>query len=310
MKLLHSFEDPAAYRGGFVSIGNFDGVHRGHQSMVAALVRRARAADAPAVVLTFDPHPITLLRPGETPPSLSTLSRKVELLTECGVDCVIAYPTDHALLNLSPEEFFDRIVRHELETRGLVEGPNFCFGHRRTGDVAMLQRLCEASGLMLDVVPPLKVGRRLVSSSEVRSLIACGNLSEAVSLLGHPYQVRGRVIRGADRGGRIGFPTANLQGVETLLPPDGVYAGIAHHGGQQHPAAINLGPNPTFGEEGRKFEVHLLDFAGDLYDRILAVDFLDRLRDTRTFSGTDELRAQLQQDIEQVRQKKKGKRKK
>ncbi len=309
MKLFHGFEDPAAYRGGFVSIGNFDGVHRGHQSMVAALVDQARAADVPAVVLTFDPHPITLLRPAETPPSLSTLQRKVELLTQRGVDCVIAYPTDHALLSLSPEEFFEQIVLAELEARGLVEGPNFCFGHHRAGDVSTLRLLCEASGLTLEIVGPVKIGRQLVSSSKVRALIAAGDLSEAISLLGHSYQVHGLVIRGADRGRSIGFPTANLQGVETLLPPDGVYAGIAHHGGEEHPAAVNLGPNPTFGEEGRKLEVHLLDFTGDLYGRTLAVDFLDRLRDTRSFAGADELRTQLAQDIEQVRKKAKGKRK-
>lgn len=301
MKLLHGFEDPPAYRGGFVSIGNFDGVHRGHQGMIAALVRQARSADVPAVVLTFDPHPITLLRPGETPPSLSALPRKFELLTKCGVNCVIAYPTDHALLNLGPEEFFAQIVRGELDARGLVEGPNFYFGRRRAGDVAMLRSLCEAAGLTLEVVPPLKIGRRLVSSSEVRSLIARGNLSEAVSLLGHPYQVRGRVTRGDERGGKIGFPTANLQDVETLLPPDGVYAGIARPGDEEYPAAINLGPNPTFGEERRKFEVHLLDFTGDLYGRTLAVEFLERIRDTRPFAGTDELRTQVNQDIEQVR---------
>ncbi|HID22703.1 MAG TPA: bifunctional riboflavin kinase/FAD synthetase, partial [Planctomycetaceae bacterium] len=158
MKLLHGFEAPELYRGGFVSIGNYDGVHRGHQAMVAKLVERARAARVPAVVFTFSPHPIKLLRPNEAPPSLSTLSRKAELLATCGIDCLIAYPTDRELLRLAPEEFFDQIIRNELQASGLVEGPNFFFGHNRAGNVQTLRRLCESAGIELEVVPPLKVG--------------------------------------------------------------------------------------------------------------------------------------------------------
>jgi riboflavin kinase / FMN adenylyltransferase len=302
MKLLHGFESPTLYRGGFVSIGNFDGVHRGHQAMIAALVRHARSAGVPAVVLTFEPHPITLLRPEQSPPQLNTPERKAELLGRCGVDCTIAYPTDWDLLNLSPQEFFDRIVLGELQARGLVEGPNFFFGHGRAGDIHTLEQLCRQAGLVLEIVPPVTIEGQMVSSSVVRSLISGGRIAEAVALLGHPYRVRGTVVSGAERGRQLGFPTANLDGIHTLLPPDGVYAGVAHHAGRRYPAAVSLGPNTTFGEDARKLEVYLIGFSGDLYGHELDLDFIERLRDMRSFANIEELRQQLEQDVEQTRQ--------
>jgi riboflavin kinase/FMN adenylyltransferase len=302
MKLLHGFTEPGDYRGGFVSIGNFDGVHRGHQRMLAMLVAHARRDAVPAVVFTFDPHPIKLLRPGHAPPSLSTLERKVELLQRCGVDCVIAYPTDQRLLDLKPAEFFEQIIRGELDARGLVEGPNFFFGHDRTGDIRTLEQFCRAAGLMLDIAAPVQIGDQLVSSSAVRAAISRGDIAAAVEMLGNPYQIHGRVMRGAGRGATLGYPTANLTDVETLLPPGGVYAGVGRIAGREYPAAINIGANPTFGERASKLEVHLVDFTGDLYGADVKVDFLDRLRDTRTFSGADELREQLRRDVARVRQ--------
>ena len=301
MKLIHGFDDPEAYRGGYVAIGNFDGVHRAHQQMVSTLVDLARNDGVPAVVLTFSPHPMQLLNPDKAPPSLSTLKRKTGLLGACGVDCVIAYPTDRTLLNLTPGEFFERIIQRELEARGLVEGPNFCFGRNRSGTVETLQSLCSAGGLHLRIVPAVTIGEQLVSSSAVRELISRGDIMDAVELLGHPYRIQGRVVKGASRGASIGFPTANLDEVKTLLPADGVYAGVVHWAGRKYAAAVNLGPNPTFGDATRKLEVHLLDFTGDLYGKDLEVDFLVRIRDTKTFEDADALRVQLVHDVEQVR---------
>jgi riboflavin kinase/FMN adenylyltransferase len=214
---------------------------------------------------------------------------------------VIAYPTDWDLLRLTPEQFFTKILREEMHAAGLVEGPNFFFGHNRAGNVETLRAFCAAAGLAFEVVPPTYVGSRLASSSEVRSLIAGGQLAEAVELLGHPYRVRGMVSRGAARGRTIGFPTANLTGIETLLPPDGVYAGITHVLGAACPAAIHIGPNPTFGESERKVEVHVIGFSGDLYDSDLNVDFVDRVRDTKRFERSEELPKQLERDVETVR---------
>lgn len=298
---LDGFTEPDAYRGGFVAIGNFDGVHRGHQRMIAALVQHARREGGPSVVLTFDPPPVEILRPAEVPPRLSTLERKLELLADLGVEAAIVYPTDPGFLQLSPQEFFERVVRRELHARGLVEGPNFYFGKDRAGDVGVLRTLCDAAGLMLDVVPPVTVGGRLVSSSAIRRAIVDGDVTTASSMLGRPYAVRGIVSEGAGRGRTLGFPTANLVNVQTLLPADGVYAARVVLDGRRYPAGTHLGPNPTFGDDRRKLEVHVLDYAGTLYGREIDLEFIDRLRRVRAFAGPEDLKSQVDQDLQATR---------
>ena len=302
MRLLRGFEEPAKWHDGFVAIGNFDGVHLGHQSMAASLTARAQRESVPSVVLTFDPHPIRLLRPQHAPPSLSTLDQKAELLGKQGVDFVIGYPTDEQLLELSPEEFFRSVVIDKLRARGLVEGLNFYFGRDRAGNIDALARYCSEYGLSLDIVPPVSVKDRMVSSSLIRSLIADGAMEHAAELLGHPYRISGTVGRGAGRGRTMGFPTANLEQIETLLPRDGVYAAVGHTEGRTWPAAVNCGANPTFGESHRKLEAHLIGMTESLYGERLLIDFVTRVRDTVVFSGPDELRDQLQRDIRQVEQ--------
>jgi len=302
MHLQHGFQNPDEFRGGFVSIGNFDGVHHGHQSMIAALVEKARMADAPAVVFTFDPHPITLLRPGSAPPPLGSVHRKAQLIGKLGVDCLIVYPTDRDLLDLSPREFFDRIIIEKLAARGIVEGPNFFFGKDRAGDIHKLHEFCDASDVELKIVKPVSIGGRMVSSTVIRGLIATGDVSKASEMLGHRYRMRGTVVRGEGRGADLGFPTANLESVETVLPQDGVYAALAVIDEERlTPAAVNIGPNLTFGEHERKLEVHLLDYSGDLYGQILEVEFIDRLRGTASFEGIDQLKEQLTIDVEKTR---------
>jgi riboflavin kinase/FMN adenylyltransferase len=293
----HLAELPATLRSGAVAIGNFDGVHRGHARIAQRLAAEARRVGGPAVAFTFDPHPVRLLRPAEAPPPLTWTDRKAELLAAEGVDGLVAYPTDEALLALSPWEFFDRIVRQALDARALVEGPNFFFGHDRAGNVEMLRGYCREAGLALEIVEPVVVEGQVVSSSRVRGLIAAGRVAEAAGLLTRPYRIRGMVTHGAARGARLGFPTANLAAIDTLLPSPGVYAGLAETNGQSWPAAINIGPNPTFGEQALKVEVHLVGFADSLYGQPLEVDYIKRLRDVRTFAGVDELRAQLAQDV-------------
>jgi riboflavin kinase/FMN adenylyltransferase len=302
MKLLRGFTEPAAYSGGYVSIGNFDGVHRGHQQMLGTLLQQAGAAGVPAVVLTFDPHPITLLAPGRVPPRLSTLQRKAELMEACDVSVLIAYPTDQQLLNLSPEEFFQRFIRRELQARGLVEGPNFFFGKDRAGNVSTLRLLCEPAAMSLTIVDAVMEGDTIVSSSAIRASLAQGRIADAVAMLGHPYRLTGTVGAGAGRGQTLGFPTANLTGIETMLPADGVYAGRVTLEGAAHAAAVHLGPNPTFADDRRKVEVHIIDYAGDLYARTLSIDLLARVRDTMRFSDVTALKQQLARDVEHVRQ--------
>ena len=214
---------------------------------------------------------------------------------------MIAYPTDEALLALDPREFFDCIVRGRLAARAMVEGPNFCFGRQCAGDVRLLGELCAQAGISLTVVEPLRMDDGYVSSSRVRDLIRTGDVAAAGKMLTQPYRIRGFVTHGAVRGSRLGFPTANVAAIDTLLPAPGVYAGRALVDEMVWPAAINLGASPTFGEQAFKVEVHLIGFAGSLYGRPLEVDFLSRLRDIRPFASVDELKQQLAKDIEASR---------
>ena len=303
MQLFRSLQEiPHGFTAGAVSIGNFDGVHRGHARIVEQLQRRAEEASGPAVVFTFDPHPVRLLRPEAVPPPLTWTQRKAALLAEFGVSIVVAYPTDEHLLSLSPDEFFARIVLKSLNARAVVEGPNFFFGKDRGGDVGTLRRLCEIADIHCDVVEPIKVDGAYISSSRIRRLLKEGLVAAAAKMLTQPYRIRGMVTHGAARGSKLGFPTANISAVDTLLPLRGVYAGRAYIEGQAWPAAINIGPNPTFQEEGLKVEAHVIGFDGSLYDGLLEVDFLDRLRDIHAFDSTTELVAQLTKDIAAAKQ--------
>jgi riboflavin kinase/FMN adenylyltransferase len=303
LKLLRSLDElTAEHRGGAVSIGNFDGVHRGHALLVERLRAQAKRVGGPSVVFTFDPHPVRILRPELCPPPLTWTERKAELLAELGVDEMIAYPTDDALLRLSPEEFFESIVRKSLDAQALVEGPNFYFGRGRAGTIDLLGRLCSNSGVSLEVVQPLELGGEYVSSSRVRKLIAEGDVQGAAAMLTRPYRIRGMVTHGAARGAKIGFPTANISAIDTLLPAPGVYAGRAMAGLLTRPAAINIGPNPTFGEQGLKVEAHVLDFHGPLYGEAIEVDFLARLRDIQKFESIAALQEQLARDVVRTRE--------
>ncbi len=302
MDLQTGFQRPDAYRRGVISIGNFDGVHRGHQMMARTVALRARELGVPAVIMTFDPHPTVLLAPDRTPPQLTTIPQRAALLEECGIDCVIAYPTDRNLLQLDPDAFFQLIIRDELEALGVVEGPNFHFGHRRAGNIETLRALCSQHNVRLQVLDPVadETGW-MVSSTDVRQAIAAGKMEQAAELLGRPYSISGIVSPGAQRGRQLGFPTANLGDIRVLLPPDGVYAGRALVADGRRAAAIHIGPNVTFGEDARKVEVHLLDFSGDLYGQELEVTLLQQVRGIRKFEGSEALRAQLETDIAAVR---------
>lgn len=280
-----------------VAVGNFDGVHRGH----AAIIRRLReAADrhgVPAVVLTFDPHPASILRPEQPPLPLTTPARRAELLLALGVDAVCVQPATAALMALEAEAFYADVLRGRFAVRAMVEGQDFRFGSRRRGDVALLGSLCGRDGVDLEVVPPVVIDGEPVSSSRIRTLVAAGRLGEARALMTSPYRLSGEVVVGARRGATLGFPTANLSRVSTLLPAGGVYAAVARVDDGSFPAAVHVGPNATFGETSVSIEAHLIGFAGDLYGRVLDVDFLDRVRDTRRFSSAEDLKAQLADDV-------------
>lgn len=303
MHIIRQLKDfPALARGGAVAIGNFDGVHRGHVSIAKRLLERARAVRGPAIVFTFDPHPVRLLRPEQCPPPLTWTERKAQLLHAVGVDWIVAYPTDEALLTLSAPDFFEQIVRGTLAAKAMVEGPNFYFGHNREGTIERLHGMTAAADISLDIVPPVEIEGGLVSSSRVRQLITAGELAIANKMLSQPYRIRGIVTHGAGRGAKIGFPTANLAGVDTLLPAPGVYAGHAWVMGERWPAAINLGTSPTFGDQSLRVEIHLIGQNESLYGQPMEVDILTRMRDIRPFPSVDALVEQLRTDVEQAKQ--------
>ena len=304
MFTLDSFDSvPTSLRGAFLAVGNFDGVHRGHARLIARLRARARAANAPAVALTFDPPPAALLRPDSAPKPLSWTARKVELLEEAGADDVGVFHTGTWLLGLTAREFFDRVVIGQFAARGMVEGPTFGFGRDRGGDAALLGTWCAGAGLDFEVVAPIELGGRLISSSRIRAALAEGRADEVADLLGRPYRLRGRVVRGEGRGATIGFPTANLADIDTQIPTDGVYAARARIEGDPawRASAAHIGPNATFGATDGTVEVHIIDFSGDRYGRAIELDVIHRLRPTRKFAGVDDLIAQIGADVGEAR---------
>jgi riboflavin kinase/FMN adenylyltransferase len=296
-------EMPAAQcQGGALSIGNFDGVHRGHVTLLAELRKQAAAVGGPAVALTFDPPPLLLLRPRDFQPPLTRIADRAELLLANGADHVLILRTTSELLNFSAAEFYRRVIQERCAVRSLVEGFNFAFGRNREGNIDTLADLSRRAGVGLVVVPPLERHGGIVSSSRVRTMLLQGDVRGAADLLGRPYRIHGRVVAGRARGRKLGFPTANLEQVETLVPPDGVYAVRVRYHQKFWAGAANIGPNPTFDEQARKIEAHLIDFQGNLLEQELDVDFIEHLRDTRRFAGPAELAEQLRLDVDRAQQ--------
>jgi riboflavin kinase/FMN adenylyltransferase len=241
-----------------------------------------------------------VLYPGSERPPLTTLPHRAELLHALGADHVVVLRTGPALLALSPEAFFEDVIARQLGARAVVEGYDFRFGRGRAGTNDTLRTLCRAEGLTFAEVPQFTLDGEPVSSSRVRAALVSGAVERAAELLGRSYRITGTVITGARRGRTIGFPTANLGEVTTVLPGTGVYAVRAVVAGRAWPGAANIGPNPTFGEDARKIEVHLIGFNGDVYGQPMDVSFVARLRETRPFGGVHELVEQLKRDVERA----------
>ena len=295
-------EIPGGATRGVVAIGNFDGVHFGHQQMLKQVCSDAARLSGPSVVLTFDPHPVTVLKPGIEIPRLTTIPERIRLLKSHGADHVVILPATSALLEMTAREFFTGVIVSQLAAVGMVEGPDFRFGKDREGDVSMLDQLCRDNGISLRVIDCVESADELVSSTRIRSLISAGDLQQARSLLGRPYAICGTVVAGAARGRQLGFPTANLAEIALLLPADGVYAGFVCIDSEQFAVAVNVGPNPTFHDGQRKVECHVLDFDGELYGRELSVSLLDRIRGLVQFASVDELVSQIGNDIQATRE--------
>lgn len=283
-----------------LAIGFFDGMHRGHRE-IARRALRLRKLGWRAAVLTFSDHPAAFLRPGKQPPLITTSEERIDLLARAGYDDCFFVPFDASIALQEPEHFISATLVGELRVRAVVVGKTFRFGRKRRGDVAMLANLAAEHGVQaVSVDNAVDARGDRISSTRIRDLIAAGNLEQADDLLGHPYELRGRVVVGAGRGRGLGFPTANLTIPEKLLPKDGVYAAVARHDGIDYAALVSIGNNATFGGTQRTIEAWLRDFEASIYGEELTLRDFRFVRGQRAFAGADELVAQMHADAEAV----------
>ncbi|GGS26165.1 riboflavin biosynthesis protein [Streptomyces humidus] len=309
MQRWRGLEDiPEDWGRSVVTIGSYDGVHRGHQLIIQHAVDRARELDVPAVVVTFDPHPSEVVRPGSHPPLLAPHHRRAELMAELGVDAVLVLPFTPEFSKLSPADFVVKVLVDRLHARAVVEGPNFRFGHKAAGNVDFLAEQGKVYDFDVEVVDLVLCGAagggQPFSSTLTRRLVAEGDLAGAGEILGRPHRVEGVVVRGAQRGRELGFPTANVETLpHTAIPADGVYAGWLHAAGEAMPAAISVGTNPQFDGTERTVEAYAIDRVGlDLYGLHVAVDFLAFVRGQAKFDSLEGLLEQMARDVTRCRE--------
>ncbi|MGE5188531.1 MAG: bifunctional riboflavin kinase/FAD synthetase [Gemmatimonadota bacterium] len=294
-----AFEAPPAVS---VTIGNFDGVHLGHRELLRRTVAKARAAGAAAVAMTFAPHPVRFFSPRSRFYEITGPEEKAALIGETGIDTLVVESFDGEVGRMWPADFAREILARRLHARWVVVGYDFTFGRNRTGFPAALSEMGRELGFDVEVVPPLMRGGAIVSSSRIRELLLAGRVREAGELLCRPYRISGPVVTGAGRGRKLGFPTANIQFAQELVPLPGVYVVEAEVDGERRPGVANVGFNPTFGENSLGVEVHLLEFEGDLYGKAVSVFFRDRIRDERKFKTVDELARQIAKDVQYARE--------
>jgi riboflavin kinase/FMN adenylyltransferase len=286
------------------TVGTFDGVHRGHWEVLQEIRRRAEATGRRSVLVTFDPHPLRIVRPAHAPRLLTTPVEKKEILAESGLEWAVFISFTETLSRYTPREFVADILVGRLGVAELVIGYDHGFGRGRSGDAETLRGIGKELGFVVDVVPPVQSGEEPVSSSRIRRAVAEGRMEEARACLGRPYSVRGVVVRGEGRGRHLGFPTANLkvEHADKLIPPAGIYAVRGATRGGTHLGALHLGPRPTFEGSPPTMELHLLDFDADLYGEELRVDFVQRLRDVQPFGSAAALVAQMREDVAVARE--------
>jgi len=293
---------PADVGPSVVALGTFDGIHLGHQAILGEAVARGKAAGAAVVACTFDRHPMEVLQPERAPLPIATLAERLDLIADAGVDLTLVLAFTPELAAMEPEAFVSDVLVGRLRAREVVVGYNHTFGRGARGDAHLLTTLGGPIGLVTHVVAPLLVDGVAVSSSEIRTALKSGDVVQAARYLGRPYSMAGSIGRGAGRGRTLGFPTANLEAERPLLVPTGVYACRAELDGQLHPAVVNVGVRPTFGEQKLAIEAYLMDFAGDLYGRRMSLHFIARLRGEQKFPSVEELRTQIGRDVVAARQ--------
>ena len=304
MDIIHYPDDPrpASWHQPVLALGNFDGLHRGHVKIIERVRRRAEERGGVAVLLTFDPHPTRVVRPDKAPRLLMTTPQKLEALEQAGMNGVAIVRFTRELSQWSPEQFAERVLVNWLHVAEVWVGANFLFGHDRAGNFSLLRLLGARDGYRTEKIDPVRYKDFVVSSTRIRRLIAEGRVDEAAALLGRQYSVDGTVVSGDRRGRELGFPTANLETPNELLPPNGVYATLLIMDGVVHPAVTNIGVRPTFGNTyAAVVETHVLDADGDWYGRRVRLAFVQRMRDERAFDGPASLREQIENDCRRAR---------
>jgi len=290
-----------AIHGGFsasvVTLGNFDGVHLGHQEIFRRLKARASELKTQALVLTFDPHPVRVLRPAMSPDLITPLEEKLRLIAECGIDGVVLADFTKEFAAQHPGSFVDEVLCEKLSARYVIVGHDFTFGRGKEGTIDSLKEMGERKGFDVEVVEALVSEGEIVSSTRIRGLIAGGDVSAAAALLGRNYSIYGEVVKGDGRGRSLGFPTANIASHGELFPENGVYAVEIELEKKRMSGIANVGVRPTFGGGERTIEAHIFDFDGSLYGEVVRLDFVGRVRDEISFSGPEELSRQIRQDI-------------
>jgi riboflavin kinase/FMN adenylyltransferase len=302
MRLFHGYENAEIARPAVLTLGVFDGLHLGHQLIVSRVVERARAVGAVPTVVTFDPHPRAVLHPESAPPLLQTFDQKVEAFGLLGVEQTIVVRFTREFAEVRAEEFLRDVVHERLQAREVYLGRGFAFGRGREGDITLLRRVSRELGFHADEVPEVRLRGRRISSSRIRHLLADGRVNLARRMLGRPYGVEGRVVRGAERGRQLGFPTANLRPDNRVIPRVGVYVTATLIDGAWRRSVTNVGVRPTFEKEAEpSVETFVMDWGGDLYGDVVRVRFLHRLRDERRFSSVEELKRRIDADAARAR---------
>lgn len=280
------------------TIGNFDGVHRGHLTLFDMVKQRAAMINGESVVITFDPHPLKVMKPGNGPPLITPTEQKLSLIKAAGIEIIFCIPFTRNFASISAREFVQNILLDGIGIREIVVGYDYSFGRGREGNIELLKEMGQTGGFLVHVAEPVHIGDRLVSSTAIRELLQEGNLPDAKLLLGRDYQISGQVVKGMNRGGRLlGFPTANLDPIDELVPRVGVYAVHVVIDDTVFEGVTNIGYNPTFGKGPFSVETHILDFERDLVGKNIIIRFKKRLRNEKKFASIDELSDQIRKDV-------------
>lgn len=307
MKLIESLEAiRIPFPRAVVTIGNFDGVHIGHQALFHQVIEKADLLDGTSVAMTFEPHPIRVLKKNGHPPLITLYDQKVELIARSGIDVLICVPFTHQFAEISAKQFVLDILLKRLGMAAIVVGRDYAFGKNREGNLNLLMSFAEAYDFEVDVVDWIPISKNIssrISSTRIRNMVTAGKVGDVPKLLGRHYQIKGTVVQGRNRGGKLlGFPTANLQLHDELCPKLGIYAVTVDLNGTLHQGVANIGYSPTFDDNLFTVEIHILDFSDTLYGREIRVNFIQRIRDEIKFSSIDELSRQITRDIEKARE--------